>query len=188
MESGSQTEINTSARQESNKAIQEDGWDNFVSETTPLLPNSIIEDKKSPKKHSSSFENERLDSNQYLDEFMIAINDRRTKCQQNFSCIIILGVHALERFAYYGLICNYILYLNKNPLDWESYNASLVLLMLLGLTNISSCFGGWIADSYLGKFKTIVISFFIYILGYGAFPLLASKGKNYLMKKYLNFL
>lgn len=149
--------------------------DEISNETTALLSNSINENNKINNHISYGA---KQDTSQYLDVLLTAISDRRSKFQQNISFIIILAVNALERFAYYGLICNYILYLNKNPLSWESYNASLVLLMLLGFTNISSFFGGWIADSFLGKFKTIMLSFFVYIFGYSAFPLLASKGKK----------
>jgi len=38
---------------------------------------------------------------------------------------------------------------------------------------VSSVIGGWIADSFLGKYATICISFVIYIFGYAAFPILA---------------
>ena len=38
---------------------------------------------------------------------------------------------------------------------------------------MSSVIGGWIADSLLGKYATICMSFSIYIIGYAAFPILA---------------
>jgi len=98
------------------------------------------------------------------------INDRRSKCKQNASFIIILIVSLLERFAFYGLISNFILYLNKQPLFWESYNASIILFMFFGITYISSLIGGWVADSLIGKFTTICLSFSIYIIGYLIFP------------------
>jgi hypothetical protein len=109
----------------------------------------------------------------YVNQLLSVINDRRSRFQQNFSFTTILFVNILERFAYYGLICNYILYLNKRPLYWETYNASFVLFIFLGITNISGVVGGWIADSFVGKYATICFSFVIYILGYIAFPLLS---------------
>ena len=98
------------------------------------------------------------------------INDRRSKFKQNASFIILLVVNLLERFAFYGLISNFILYLNKQPLFWESYNASIILFMFFGITYISSLIGGWVADSLIGKFTTICLSFSIYIFGYLTFP------------------
>lgn len=110
----------------------------------------------------------------YLNELLLtAINDRRSIFQQNSSYLIILVVYTLERFAFYGLICNYVLYLNKQPLYWESFNASFLLFIFFGILNITSVLGGWIADSLIGKYLTICISFIIYIIGYAAFPLLA---------------
>ena len=64
--------------------------------------------------------------------------------------VLLLIVNALERFAYYGIVCNFVLYLNKRPLFWESYNASAILFVFFGLTYVSSVLGGWIADSLLG--------------------------------------
>lgn len=109
----------------------------------------------------------------YSSELLNAINDRRSKLQQNLAVYLLLAINGLERFAYYGLICNYVLYLNKKPLYWESYNAIIVLFIFLGITQVSSVVGGWIADSLLGKFTTICLSFVLYIIGYAAFPLLA---------------
>jgi solute carrier family 15 (peptide/histidine transporter), member 3/4 len=106
-------------------------------------------------------------------QLSMAINDSRNKRTQNCSLVILLIVNLLERFAYYGLICNYVLYLNKQPLFWESYNASTILLIFLGITYVSSLIGGWVADSLMGKFYTIILSYFIYIIGYAAFPLIA---------------
>ena len=82
-------------------------------------------------------------------------------------------VNACERFAYYGIICNYVLFLNRFPLDWTSYNASALLLIFLGITYMSSLLGGWLADSFIGKYLTILISYIIYIIGYSIFPLVS---------------
>lgn len=153
------------------------------SETSPLVRNSIYNRKSLKKQTTSEQQNER----QYLDQLLTAISDRRTKTQQNMAVMIILSVHALERFAFYGLVCNYVLYLNKRPLNWESFNASLVLLLLFGLTNLTSLLGGWIADTRIGKFYTIVISFVIYIIGYCVYPVVASSGNLFDSKYNLKY-
>lgn len=106
-------------------------------------------------------------------QLQLAMNDTRTRSAQNVSIIILLVVNCCERFAYYGIICNYILFLNKLPLDWTSYNASALLLVFLGITYMSSLIGGWFADSLIGKYSTILISFVIYIVGYSIFPLIS---------------
>ena len=105
-------------------------------------------------------------------------DDTRSLFKKHYSYAVILIVNILERFAYYGLLCNYILYLNKKPFYWESYNASLISFLFLGLTHVFSVIGGWIADSFLGRYYTICISFAIYIIGYSAYPLMAFNAKE----------
>lgn len=68
----------------------------------------------------------------YSSQLLNALNDKRSQFQLSLSVYMLLIVNGLERFAYYGLICNYILYLNKQPLYWESYNASIILFVFLG--------------------------------------------------------
>ncbi|RNA38812.1 Solute carrier family 15 member 4 [Brachionus plicatilis] len=145
--------------------------DNEPDERTSLLPGS----KKNGYLSSSSYQNQqKIYLNQVL---QTALNDRRSAFQQNVSFRITLLVYTLERFAFYGLICNYILYLNKQPLDWKSFNASLILLIFFGVLNITSVIGGWVADSFLGKYTTICLSFVGYIVGYAAFPYLSFYNK-----------
>jgi peptide/histidine transporter 3/4 len=60
----------------------------------------------------------------------------------------------------------------KSSMGWMSYNASVVILMLNGLSYVTAVGGGWLADSFLGKFRTIVIFFCIYIAGYTMWPVL----------------
>ena len=79
------------------------------------------------------------------------INDQRSKAQKRYSVITILLVNALERFAYYGLLCNFILYLNKQPLYWRSLDANLIAFIFIGITYFTSLIGGWLSDSVFGK-------------------------------------
>ena len=48
-----------------------------------------------------------------------------------------------------------------------------MLLIFMGITYVSSLIGGWVADSFLGKFPIICISYVIYIAGYSLFPLIS---------------
>jgi solute carrier family 15 (peptide/histidine transporter), member 3/4 len=102
-----------------------------------------------------------------------AMHDRRSIFKQNASFVILLTVNTLERFAFYGLASNFVLYLNKQPLHWCSFNATQMLLLMMGISYSTGVIGGWISDSFLGKFRTICVSYCIYIIGYGAYPLLA---------------
>ncbi|XP_076434587.1 solute carrier family 15 member 4-like [Babylonia areolata] len=91
------------------------------------------------------------------------------------SAAILLSL-ILERAAFYGLAGNLVLFLNKNPLQWLSYNAMDTSLYFFGVSFVMSLIGGWLADAFLGRFKAILISFVIYVAGYVLMPLMASKG------------
>ena len=90
-----------------------------------------------------------------------------------FGLIMILLSQALERISFYSIVGNLVLFLNLNPLDWMSYDAATILFLFMGVSYASSIFGGWIADSFLGKYKTIILFMIIYLIGYSLLPILA---------------
>ncbi len=111
--------------------------------------NSNIVASKSPFGNVLSLSTENL---RLLENFN-QLNDQRTNIKKRLSVIIILIVNALERFAYYGLLCNFILYLNKQPLYWRSLDANLIAFIFIGITYFTSLIGGWLSDSVFGKFS-----------------------------------
>jgi dipeptide/tripeptide permease len=76
--------------------------------------------------------------------------------------------------AYYGLAGNLVLFLNTMPFSWVSYNAVSASLFFFGLCFVTSLLGGWLADTFLGHFKALLVGFLIYAAGYVFMPLLAS--------------
>jgi hypothetical protein len=152
--------------------------ENESAATNYLLNKNDVRRRSSYQRQSSLQRNQQREQLYTQSLLNAVINDRRSRLQQNISITLLLLVNTLERFAFYGLICNYILFLNKQPLFWKSYNASLMLLIFFGITHISSLVGGWISDSLLGKFKTITISYIIYIAGFVVFPLVAFNKNN----------
>ncbi|XP_050408235.2 solute carrier family 15 member 4 [Patella vulgata] len=89
------------------------------------------------------------------------------------ACGMILFTVILERLAFYSLSGNLVLFLNKNPFNWMSYHALSASFYFLGVSFVTSLFGGWLADSFLGRYKAILVAFIIYIAGYGTMPFLA---------------
>ena len=81
------------------------------------------------------------------------------------ACTSIILTEMMERLAFYGFTANLVLFLNGDPIQWLSYEAANTLLIFLGVMYMWSVIGGWIADRFLGRFKTILISFLIYICG-----------------------
>ena len=90
----------------------------------------------------------------------------------NFACGAVLLTETLERIAFYGVVGNLVMFLTEKPLHWASYNAANALLFFTGFAYVSSLLGGWIADTLLGRFKTILLFFTLYVGGYVILPLL----------------
>lgn len=144
-----------------------------TSETKPRSSNDLNDPQPKSLKASKPPIRPLFTQNPLQNQLFLAINDSRSTSCQNASICILLLINCLERFAYYGIICNYILYLNRDPLDWMSYNATTMLLIFQGITFMSSLIGGWIADSLIGKYNTIAISYVIYIIGYSIYPIIS---------------
>ncbi|XP_064620190.1 solute carrier family 15 member 4-like [Lineus longissimus] len=98
--------------------------------------------------------------------------DQRSRTTKQWAGAAILGTVTLERIAFYGVTGNLVLFLNKDPFSWMSYNASNALFVFMGLSFVLCLFEGWLADAFLGRFKTIFIFFFVYLGGYILLPLL----------------
>lgn len=104
-------------------------------------------------------------------------NARKVKVAQGS---ILLTV-ALERLAFYSLTGNLVLFLNSDPFGWRSYNALYCTFIFLGISYVLSFLGGIIADTLLGKFKTLLLAFVIYLVGYVFLPVVTFEEKNKLL-------
>ncbi|KAK1355220.1 putative Peptide transporter [Heracleum sosnowskyi] len=81
------------------------------------------------------------------------------------SAIFIIFVEIAERFAAFGLSGNLINYLN-NVLGMPISSAAKNVNIWLGVsTAVTPVLGAFVADSYLGRFRTILFSSIIYLLG-----------------------
>ncbi|XP_033747307.1 solute carrier family 15 member 4-like [Pecten maximus] len=85
----------------------------------------------------------------------------------------ILLTVVLERFVFYGLTGNLVLYFNLNPYQWTAYNALLASYFFTGISFLTSFVGGFLGDAVLGRYKTLVLSFVVYCLGYIFLPVLS---------------
>lgn len=88
------------------------------------------------------------------------------------SCWLVAIVELAERFSYYGLSTPFQNYMQHGPkdtppgvLDLKSQGATALSYFWQFWCYVTPVFGAWVADTYLGKFNTIVVFCVVYIIG-----------------------
>lgn len=74
-----------------------------------------------------------------------------------------VGVELTERFAHSGISSNLITYLT-GPLGLSKATAAENVNTWTGVTTVLPLLGAFIADSYLGRYRMILISSVLYVL------------------------
>ncbi|XP_042509698.1 protein NRT1/ PTR FAMILY 5.10-like isoform X1 [Macadamia integrifolia] len=88
------------------------------------------------------------------------------------SAIFIIGVEIAERFSYNGISSNLITYLT-GPLQQSMVTAAVNVNTWTGISYMLPLFGAFVADAYLGRYRTILLATLLYVLGLGFLTLSA---------------
>lgn len=95
------------------------------------------------------------------------------------SGIMILVSVTLERLAYFAVVMNLFLYLNKGQPEiqsWEPIEALTAVYVIHGVSCICSPIGGWLSDSFIGRYWAVILGSLVYITGYTFLTALSVNG------------
>ncbi|RZC49382.1 hypothetical protein C5167_017807 [Papaver somniferum] len=82
----------------------------------------------------------------------------------NKSCILIIVVAAVERFAFKGVASNLVTYLTE-VMKMSNSTAAKTVNSWAGISFLLPLFGAFLADSYLDRYSTIFSSSIVYVTG-----------------------
>ncbi|XP_009358790.1 protein NRT1/ PTR FAMILY 5.6 [Pyrus x bretschneideri] len=78
--------------------------------------------------------------------------------------LFVVAIEFSERLSYFGIATSLIIYLTRVMHD-DLKTAAKSVNHWSGVTTLIPLFGGFVADAYLGRFKTVLFSSIIYLMG-----------------------
>lgn len=88
----------------------------------------------------------------------------RKSCKKLQVVICVLLVELCERFTFFGIICNMIIFCTVK-LGYGNYLAATVNLCFIGASTLTPVLVGWFADTCLGRTKVLYLCAFLHFFG-----------------------
>ncbi|XP_069765454.1 solute carrier family 15 member 5 [Narcine bancroftii] len=84
----------------------------------------------------------------------------------------LLSVELCERFTYFGVVCNMILFCTLK-LGYKSYQAAMANLCFVGANALTPVLMGWLVESCVGRITVVYVCAFLHFIGTVMLPLVA---------------
>ncbi|XP_032407251.1 LOW QUALITY PROTEIN: solute carrier family 15 member 5 [Xiphophorus hellerii] len=86
--------------------------------------------------------------------------------------ICVLLVELCERFTFFGIVCNMILFCTVK-LGYDNFLAATVNLCFIGASTLTPVLVGWFAETCLGRTKVLYLCAFLHFFGTAMLPVVA---------------
>lgn len=89
---------------------------------------------------------------------------QKKSCKKLQAVICVLLVELCERFTFFGIVCNMILFCTVK-LGYDNYLAATINLCFIGATTLTPVLVGWFAETCLGRNKILYLCAFLHFFG-----------------------
>ncbi|XP_063251248.1 solute carrier family 15 member 5 [Prinia subflava] len=86
--------------------------------------------------------------------------------------VCVLLVELCERFTFFGIVCNMILFCTAK-LGYRSHQAAMVNMCFVGTSTLTPVLAGWLAEHLVGRVKLVCICMFLHFLGTALLPVVS---------------
>ncbi|KAL2093299.1 hypothetical protein ACEWY4_010611 [Coilia grayii] len=94
--------------------------------------------------------------------------------------ICVLLVELCERFTFFGIVCNMILFCTIK-LGYDNHQAAIVNLCFVGASTLTPVLVGWFAETWLGRTKALYICALLHFIGTAMLPVVAFPFEDFYM-------
>ncbi|CAF0739285.1 unnamed protein product [Adineta ricciae] len=102
------------------------------------------------------------------------VQDNRSRRQRQLAIYLILASTLFERLAFYSLALNLVVTLKSAESNWDPENSTTASFIFFGVSYLSTLIFAAVSDARLGRERTIVVGFILYIIGYIFINLIAN--------------